>query len=176
MSLIDETYFGFEPCYLGDFESSNGYGNVVSNKLIEVRRSIKRFEPEYLTMLMGTELYAEYVSTITDPKWDALKALLVNSTDKISPIANFVYYRHRREHKFESGDNGDYMTKKDNMIAVQPEHKMIIAWNNMVDLNIPILKWIWDYVICAETTAIETTATWDYSQWETELLYKQIGY
>lgn len=174
MSLIDETYFAYEPCYLAGLDSSNS--EVSSPNLIEVRRSIKRFEPEYLTMLMGVELYAEYVSSISNTKWDELKALLVNATDKISPIANFVYYRHRYEHKFESGTNGDYITKKDNMVAVNPEQKMIISWNNMVDLNTPILKWIWDSVISAETPAIETTAIWDYSQWETDLLHKQIGY
>lgn len=176
MSLIDETYFGFEPCYLGDFESSNGYGNVVSNKLVEVRRSIARFEPIYLKLLMGEELYAEYVSTITDVKWDELKSKLVDAENKISPIANFVYYFHRKEHKFESGDTGDYMTKKDNTLTVQPEHKMIYAWNNMVDLNLPILKWIADEVIDAETPAIETIATCDYSAWECDLLRKQTGY
>lgn len=176
MSLIDETYFAYEPCYLGTFEGSNGYGQVEEPKLLAVKRSILRFEPKYLQLLMGEELYSEYVSSISNAKWLPLKQKLLDTTNKISPIANYVYFYHRKEHKFESGDTVDYQTKKDNMVAVQPETKMINAWNDMVELNIVVCKWIWDYIICAETPAIETTATWDYSQWEEYLLTKENGF
>lgn len=125
---------------------------------------------------MGEEVYSEYVASIDDSKWAVLKSKLVDSVNKISPIANYVYYFHRKEHKFASGDTGDYMTKKDNTLTVQPEHKMIAAWNNMVELNYEVCKWIFYDVIMTETPEIVTTAAWDYSMWESDLLKKQTGY
>jgi len=170
MSLIDETYFAYEPCFLGNFESSNGYGEVIQPKLVGIKRSINRFEPEYLKLLMGEELYAEYVSTISDAKWLPLIAKLKDTSTKISPIANFVYFYHRNENSIVSGDNGDYVPKMDNMQSVGVGVKMVIAWNDMVRLNATLMRWIYDYIITAETPAIETTATWDISKWDCVLL------
>ena len=174
--IIDETYFNNEPCKIGGLIQSAGIpSDMGADNLNALRRAVYRFEPLYLELFFGTELYAEYVSTISDEKWAVLLNRMRDTTYKISPVANYVYYKYRPETVIKTSDSGDYVPKKDNMQTVSVNHKLIIAWNDMVDLNTRLFKWVEDSIINAEEPMITTTAKWDCTGW-TQLLKKQVAW
>jgi hypothetical protein len=175
MTITDETYYNNPICFIGDFEVSNSRNSAQSDSLSNLLFSIAVYEQEYLQTIMGTELYAEYVSTSSDEKWNILIDKLRDVQLKRSPIANYIYFYHRRDNEIASGSNGDYMPKMDNMETVPTVKKRIIAWNDMVNQNASLFAWIYQNLIDTEIPLIETTAQWDYSQWE-RLLKKESGF
>lgn len=170
--MIDNRFFNNPICKLGTFEVSNGRATAMQDKASDIDFSIAKYEPEYLRMLMGSEVYEEYKSTIDDIKWEPLKTRLVDDVNFISPIANYVYYKHRRITAVSSDGVKDYTTKTDNTDGVGISSRLVTAWNDMVDLTQPICQYIYNSIITSNAPAIETVAQWDYSGWEI-LLKKQ---
>ena len=173
--IIDNTYFNNNILPLGSFEVSNSRnGEGVAHKSIAINFSISVYEPKYLKELMGSELYAEYVDTKSDSKWTVLIDKLRNVETKRSPIANYVYFYHRRDNAIAKGDNGDFVPKTDNMQSVSINQRMRIAWDDMVSQNEDLMRWIYNSVINTDSPAIETTASWDMACWD-RLLTEQGG-
>ena len=156
MIEIDETYFSNEPVYLTGLKQSNGYSSDVSGEnLSALNKALNRFTKAYLKQLLGSDVYSEYDADKENPKWDSLKTVLINDEDKISPIANYVYFFFRHENNVVSGSTGDFIDKMDNMQSVTIAHKLANAWNDGVCLNEIVCKWILDNIINAETPVIE---------------------
>ena len=164
--IIDNTYFNNNILNLGTFEVSNSRSKAVEDKSVAINFSIAVYEPRYLKEIMGSELYAEYVASESDDKWLPLIAKLRNVETLRSPIANYVYFYHRRDNAIASGDNGDYVAKADNQQSVSINQRMRTAWDDMVFQNEVLLKWIYDNIINSETPAIETTAEWNIAAWD----------
>lgn len=171
MSLINTTYFQSQPCEIKLPEQSGGWSQDVSNSLqSDLDKAIKRNEKIYLTKLLGKELYAEFILTQDDAKWDDLKALLANSEELISPIANYVYCAFLNTKKYETTDGIHFSeTKSDNVVKVSNDACIVKAWNDMVDMNYDICDYLND-----NFDTLETTAELDYSQWENLTTYQNI--
>lgn len=153
---IDETYFDNEPIYLTGLKQSNGYNPDVSGEnLSALNKALKRFTKAYLKQLLGSDVYSEYESSEDDSKWDSLKDVLIDDEDKISPIANYVYFFFRHENSVVTGSTGDFIDKMDNMQSVTIAYKLTNAWNDGVCLNEVVCQWILDNIINAETPVIE---------------------
>lgn len=179
MSLIDETYFQFEPVFIPGLESSNGFSSKVGgDRYLALIRTIERFEPAYMEMLLGDYVANEYYADTENSKWEPLITVLRNEDKKISPIANFVYCEFRRENFIATGDNGDMLPKVDNMQVVPLEHKLINAWNDMVRQNEKVCKWILDNLIDTDTPIIDLENEIDITKWTTTygLLTKENGF
>ena len=183
MIFTDETYYEYEPVKITGLDTSNGISEEVGSfKLLELQRAIKIHERTYMQMLLGKDVADEfYVDFKADPetkKWDDLVSQLRDTDLKRSPLANFVYCEFKREHYIESGDNGDFVAKADNMQIVSPEHKIINAWNDMVNQNEKVCKWIFDNLLIAETPVITINSEIENTMWFTTygLLRKENGF
>jgi hypothetical protein len=148
MNLIDVTYFAHDPIKIKGVESSNGFSNELTNeRCSELERAIAINEPKYLKMLLGEDLYVEYVASFEDIKWDALKAKLVDPQLLRSPIANYTYYEFMKQRKFATGDIGSYIPKAENMTLVDPNYVLKQAWNDGVEQSASVCKWLYEYAL-----------------------------
>ena len=146
MSLIDTTYF------VGDISLPVSTNSNISSNLTN---SITRYEDEILKKLLGYELWRDFKAGIAedepDQKWIDLRDGaefsfeywghtittkwngLVN-IDKISLIAYYVYYKHKRNNETHSTGLGEVKAKGVNSEAVSSLSKLIWSFNSMVEL------------------------------------------
>lgn len=118
----------------------------VTNKGIQnaINSFIERYEPEYLSKLLGDELYNDFLKSREESvnKWDEFKAILVEGDSfKRSPIANYVYFFMLRSFNSDATLNG-VKTDSDEGHLISPERKMVNAWNDMVKMNTKLVKWL----------------------------------
>jgi hypothetical protein len=125
---IDTTYFVSGQTAIPNVASTATAGAAIA---VTVTRYITMYEPDFIKKLLGDDLYADYVATPTDAKWNAFKALLYNATTKISPIANYVWYIYQEQNQVMMTGGGD---KKSGDATMTPEvnvAKMIGVWDSM---------------------------------------------
>lgn len=164
--MIDNRFFNNPICKLGTFEVSSGRATAMQDKASDIDFSIAKFEPQYLRMVMGSEVYEEYKSDMDNAKWQPLIDRLVDSVNFISPIANYVYCKHKHTNYVETNGKTDYIAKADNMTVISPTERYKIAWNDMVEMNNILFCWIYENIINTDEPVIETTAKWDIANWE----------
>ena len=103
---------------------------------------IEIYEPEYLCKLLGEELYNDFLANGEADKWVEFKNKLVTEykVTKVSPIANYVYFHLVRNSQSMATINGVKKDGEENL--VNPQSKMISAWNDMVYKNRSIYSWL----------------------------------
>ena len=118
---------------------------------------IAKYEPLYLTRLLGTDLYAAYAAGIADPspaaKWVNLNNK-INYTDAvltalgtgISPAANYIYFKFMRSNWSTTLQNSEGQAGHENFTKFTPKLKMIEAWNECVRLSDEIQAWLRDNI------------------------------
>lgn len=133
--FIDPTYF------IQGLEIPNKTGlhqvNVSIDNSIDWYISV--YEPEILTILLGATLYAELLAGLAvlptpATKWTSLKNKIVDSTKKISLIANYTYFKYAND-KINLGisDESPVFFNVDRTVK---------AWNNMVVMNKSLLEFL----------------------------------
>jgi|SRR5215217_188880 len=170
MPLIDLNYFVRE-LQIGQIELP-----VVSNP---VRDFIKVYEPQFLTLLLGKDLYKDFTDGLAlDPvpqKWQDLKALLIDTDLKVSPIANYVYWFYMKNSNTRTGGIGEVKPNAENAQTVNNLDKRVYVWNEMV-------SWVWqnaDELKTYHDDDIETDKPWfvinpsTYRGWEFWQYYKE---
>lgn len=128
MNLIDYTYFSRDLF-------------IAQRSQQEVRDVIDSYiaigQLELLIELLGNSLYSELISGLSqepvDPKWIELKSLLVNETLKTSIVANYVYVSILEDETTENTGIGVVQTEGENSRKASPVHKIVSAWNKMID-------------------------------------------
>lgn len=102
---------------------------------------IEQYEPEYLCKLLGEKLYEDFLDNGDSALWEEFKGMLVtdNGITKVSPIANYVYFFLVRNGQDTATVNG---VRKDGENLVSPQRKMVWAWNDMVQRNRKLYKWL----------------------------------
>lgn len=102
---------------------------------------IEQYEPEYLCKLLGEELHEDFLDNGDSALWEEFKGMLVtdNGITKVSPIANYVYFFLVRNGQDTATVNG---VRKDGENLVSPQRKMVWAWNDMVQRNRKLYKWL----------------------------------
>lgn len=103
---------------------------------------IAKYEPEYLTQLLGATLYADFKAGLEeDPiptKWQSLKDNI-----SVEQIASFVYfYWVRKNNSFLSGNNIIVKPKTENAENISPIFDQVNVWNEMVDSSFKTVKFI----------------------------------
>lgn len=146
MSIIDHTYF-FGKLSLP--QTGNTEGRSI------VQQFIDQYEPEYLKRAMGYELWKAFTDGIessgetpADERWRDLtdgaefeyndrtyKWNGFDPVDKLSPIANYVYYRYMEDRASANTLVGTVVQNVDNNTRVNALRKMVDAWNDMVEMN-----------------------------------------
>jgi hypothetical protein len=149
MSLIDNTYFAFEPLYIPN-ASTNTAGisqKLATDKSVEITRLIAKREKEYLVKMLGLKIYNLFTvglaaSPTIEQKWVDLRDKFIDSTNKLSPIANYCYCYYLRNKP--TTDVGVVSQKVENAILLDPSFKIVDVWNDMVQQNYDICQWLVD--------------------------------
>lgn len=143
--IIDYTYF------IGKLrlpQTGNTEGREEIDGLIEI------YEPEYLRKALGLDLYEAFTEGIVgspggyEQRWiDLLDGITFDykgfnrkwngfdPEDKLTPIANYVYYRYLEDTASDVTLAGTSTGKTDNNARTAPMQKMVNAWNDMVEMN-----------------------------------------
>jgi hypothetical protein len=149
MTLIDNTYFSIEPLYIPN-AGTNTAGisqKLTSDKTLEVNRLIVKREKEYLVKMLGTKIYDLFIAGLAatptiDQKWLDLRDKFVDSTNKLSPIANYCYCFYLRN--MPTTDLGIVVPKVENATLLSPATKIADVWNDMVQQNYELCQWLVD--------------------------------
>lgn len=95
---------------------------------------IDKYEPKFLTELLGATLYGEFKTGLTqqpiDPKWLSLR----DETDLKSMIVDYVYYWYIRNWVTITAGVGEVKGKSDNATQVSSADKMVSSWNEMAKM------------------------------------------
>ena len=138
--LTDRTYFAK---LVTRIPNQNGGALVAPSSTSTVQDgltdAIAAYEPEYLRLVLGDDLYEEFEANIDDAKWVAFIAKVRNATTKVSPIANYVFYCYWPIYCTSRTGTGDEMTEGANYRTGQ-----IWAWNEAIALNKRLFVWLMD--------------------------------
>lgn len=148
MAIIDSSFF-----ILDCFVAQRGQPAVVEN----LNLHISRYEPRFFGELLGLDLYNAFkaglavVSPATpEQRWIDLRdgkqyvdpagkqvvfEGLGNSTTKVSPAANYIYYWYQRGKASTTTGSGEVLPYLENGIRFSPANKMVQAWGEMVRMN-----------------------------------------
>ena len=138
-SLIGNTYF---------IREINIPDNALSSDMAEF---ITQYEKQALIMLLGYELYKDFIANPGDARWSRLisgheydvsyqglttpiKWNGLTNTDLVSLLAYYIYYWYMNFHATDTTSVGESVIEKENAMGVNPTQKMVAAWNNFVDL------------------------------------------
>ena len=144
-NLIDKTYF------IGEINIAQLSQQAVRDNLTVF---IGKREPEYLEKALGYAFYQEFLAGLTADvqKWKDIRdgAEYTNedgftkkwkgltNTDKISPIANYIYYWFSRDLVTFSTGTGEKEGKSDNAGNTSSILKQTRAYNEMVDMTLQL--------------------------------------
>lgn len=136
--ILDTSYF-YIPIEIPQI-STDAVANTVT-------RMISIYEPEFLTLLLGKDLYDAFKAGLTeDPvpaKWTDLKnKLFITDPVKISPAANYVYFKTMRQLATASTGSGEKNLVDGDSSSASSQKKVKEAWNEMVKMNEDIINWL----------------------------------
>jgi len=159
MSRIDSTYFVRERL----LPLSSGAVGVPSarstNKATVLNDFIDYYEPEFLKLILGNELYTEYIVDYATEKWAAFDALIIDATLKDSPIADYIFCKYWADQDTRVGD-GTLLANGDSKTRVSYTVRTLPVWNRMIKKLIPAIEYL------AENYATFcTTYEYNYEGW-----------
>lgn len=141
-TLIDKTYFHTELFISNITESSE----VEQARAAELQRFIDKYEPIYMNNVLGETLYSEFLAGLAlnpiPAKWTALKALFVDTSKLLSPIASYVYFYYMRNHATETTAAGEVTSVTENGEVVGANYKMVRAYNEASESADLIKEWL----------------------------------
>lgn len=158
MSLIDNTYFA-GPLTIAQL----GQPEVI--KAVDL--AIDLHEPAFLDAVLGYSLSKSFQAGIAEVspahKWldirDGVEYTnyssykrkwigFVNSTTKVSPLANYVFYQYMENICMQTVGIGVVSAQSENSQVITPAPKMVYAWNRMVEY----LQNLWDFLNVNQST------------------------
>lgn len=146
MSLIDQTYFkgGY---FLPNLE---GVGAVTVASVESLNWYIAKYEPEYLRLVLGETLYNAFIAGLAivpiPAKWTSLKNKLIDSTNKLSQIAGYVYFFEERDRFTSLAQQGQSKAKSQNAENVINTRPMRTAYNDSIDSGLTLRTWLNDNI------------------------------
>ena len=131
MNLIDHTYF-VDLLWLGDLNTATPQGEARKSKLTA---AITRHQPVFLAEVFGKELRDAFLAgideTTPEARWTALRNELVDSINKLSPLANYVWFKLWQESQVLATQSGDKAVS-DGVLTPSPNTaKAFSTWNAM---------------------------------------------
>ena len=139
MSLIDETYFIYGDCLIPNVNDTGGAGTAIKNAVLAL---IAKKQPAFLKLVMGDDLYDAYILAPTEARFVSLLAELIDSTNKISPFADYVWTYWMKTRQVISTESGDKKTTGGGMESSFNLEKQCENWNNMVDACEIVYDWM----------------------------------
>lgn len=92
------------------------------------------YEPEFLTYILGADLYAEYLvgREIVGDKWKTFDAYMFNPTLKDSCVADYIFCKYWADQDTTVGD-GTHLVNGENQNRVSYQNRSLKVYNRMVD-------------------------------------------
>ena len=138
--------------FVGELQIPNitGSAPAVTPRVNELQWFIKKYEPEFLELLLGTDLYLEFSTGIAAAsplaKWTALKNKIYQIDTQngtyFSPAAAYVYYHFMRNSQTATTSVGEIKPGKKSAVYVTNTMKMVTAWNDMCKECNEIWEWL----------------------------------
>jgi len=142
--LIDTTYM-VGRLVIKDITSP---GNVGEAEKKLVNNFIKDYEPICMYSLVGKELYDALIlglaETTPETRWTTLRDKLVDSVNKKSPIANFVFFKYEEETQSVKTGTGYKKTELAGMVEVTDNAKKNAVWNDFANQVNIFMYWFKD--------------------------------
>lgn len=152
-TIIDYTYF-IDALLIPNADATGYVGGAMQN---QVQRYIARYELDFCKELLGDDLGSEFYTAITGTnpatKWTNLRNKLRDSTNKISPIANYVWYYWYRDQVRQRTGLGDGMSQGQNITIDVNRNRVVDNWNEMVRLDTVFSDWMQDNIATYPTYA-----------------------
>ena len=123
------------------FEGELTVGQITEDHIAaRLQWFINKYEPLYLRMLLGGELYdlltTELSNQTHDVKWDDL-------AEKVKPMtANYIYFFYKIENESQSTGVGLVKQKAKNATRESVIDKAVARWNEMVNMVMDFNSWI----------------------------------
>lgn len=122
--------------------------NIPNTDEIAVQENIallvQKYQPRFFKALMGSALYAEYLTASPDEeRWVAFDELVRD------PFMYYIYYWYIRNTATYVTNSGTSASKQENSTIVSPGERMVFAWNEMVDMVREVRKG-WDATVYGE--------------------------
>lgn len=152
MYRLDSTYFVRGWCGLGFTSPATGVpAALTTEQEANLTWYISVYEPAFLKLILGDDLYAEYIADPTGEKWSTFNALMFDATLKTSPCANYVFCKLWDE-KDTIASEGTTRINGENKARVSKDERITPAWNQMVEWIIPIINYLCENyaTICSE--------------------------
>lgn len=121
---------------------------------------ISKYEPFYLTVILGPQLHREFMlglgDAVVEDRWLHLRdgfdyvdsagiprrwVGFVNDL-KLSPIAYYVYYYFLRKEVMATTGVGTAHLEAENATRTSPVIKEVNVWNQLVDMNYSLIKFL----------------------------------
>lgn len=125
--MIDLTYF-VSPIDIPNLTTEIG-GVTDTSNTTALTRAISIYQAEFMRLLLG-DLYPDFVLN-EDGKWDDLKAKLVDEDLKVSPIANYVFFKYYPQLTTPNTGVGVAYNKTENQ-GIDNRKRLTDVWNDMV--------------------------------------------
>lgn len=142
---IDYTYFQSGLIAIPNLRTSGLVQNLIIDDLNDY---ITIYEPKYLKRLMGDDLYDAFVAgiaeTTPETRWTDLQSQIRDTSNKLSPIADYVWYYYQQEHQQTATQSGDKQTDQPGLVARVNSDRLCNVWNNMVEKSLEVYEWIED--------------------------------
>lgn len=148
---VDKSFFKGDAMNIPNI-SSTGVGTagaISAANADNLTQLIEKKEPEFLKKALGKELYQQFKAgmsvvapVIIDPKWLVLSVMLADSTLKVSPLANYVWWYWARYNTTVTTDLGESTPSQENAGATSSVYRQVHVWNEMVDM----LNEVSDYI------------------------------
>ena len=119
---------------------------ALANKAV-LDRFILKYEAKFLKKLLGDELYADFVrgwgAGVVDQKWQDLADQLYDTVDKLSIVANYVYFFYRRYLITVTTTGAEAESAYENSTPTSNNMKATQAWNEMSDGVDDFYSWLY---------------------------------
>ena len=138
--------------FIGELQIPNitGSAPAVTPRVNELQWFINKYEPEYLRLLLGDDLYTAFAAGIAavtpEAKWTALKnkIYVIDSVNGVylSPGAGYVYYHYMCNAMSVTTSVGEVKPGKPSTVQVVNTRKMVVAWRSMCEDSEAIWEWL----------------------------------
>lgn len=157
MSLIDTSYF-IGPLNIAGLSSQHIRAKV--DGFIEI------YEPEFLSLVFGALLYADYIAGIAEDPIDEIWTAL-QSAEMKSALACYVYFYYMRDQETTSTTLGETKQQTENSTPVSSISKQVYAWNRMVVL----IRKVYDYLDLNNVVYANWTTDYRYGYYDARNVY-----
>lgn len=164
MSRIDSTYFVRERSLPLSSAAAGVPAARTTNRDNVLQSFIDFYEPEFLKLILGDDLYEEYIAAPTSEKWTAFDSMMFNETLHDSPVADYIYCKYQTN-KDTVAEDGTLLVNGDDAKRVPVTVRTIPVWNAMVRKLLPVFTYLTENYTTFCTTYEYNVEGWGMFAW-----------